>query len=100
MKKLVLIFTLIMLSIPVFAHNTEPIKDELLDPKMYSEKIENGKKIYGIFLSELENKNNPEENSIFILPDYDKTYDILKFLYENAIGAFEFKDIINELHVQ
>lgn len=35
MKKLFLIFMLITLSIPVFAYNTEPIKDELIDPSMY-----------------------------------------------------------------
>ena len=89
--------------VKVFSKKFSKIKNiqkEHIVEYFISEKIENGKKIYGIFLSELENKNNPEENSIFILPDYDKTYDILKFLYENAIGAFEFKDIINELHVQ
>lgn len=37
MKKLFLIFMLITLGIPVFAYNTEPIKDELLDPSMYGD---------------------------------------------------------------
>lgn len=37
MKKLFLILALITLGIPVFAHNTEPIKDELLDPNMYND---------------------------------------------------------------
>lgn len=37
MKKLFLILTLIALGMPVFAHNTDPIKDELLDPKMYED---------------------------------------------------------------
>ncbi len=35
MKKLFLFFTLIILSSPVFAHNTEQIEDELLNPAMY-----------------------------------------------------------------
>ena len=35
MKKLFLILTLITLGLPVFSQNTEPIKDELLDPSMY-----------------------------------------------------------------
>ncbi len=37
MKKLVLILILITLGLPVFSHNTEPIKDELLDPSMYAD---------------------------------------------------------------
>lgn len=37
MKKLFLILALITLGLPVFSHNTEPIKDELLDPSMYGE---------------------------------------------------------------
>ena len=37
MKKLLLILTLIILGTPVFAHNTERIKDELLDPAMYND---------------------------------------------------------------
>ena len=42
MKKLFLILILITLSIPVFAYNTEPIKDELLDPNIYANDSENG----------------------------------------------------------
>lgn len=89
--------------VKVFSKKFSKIKNiqkERIVEYFISEKIENGKKMYGIFLSELENKKNPEENSIFILSDYDKTYNVLKFLYENSIGTFEFKDIINELHVQ
>lgn len=37
MKKLFLILALITLGMPVFSHNTEPIKDELLDPNMYGD---------------------------------------------------------------
>jgi hypothetical protein len=37
MKKLFLILALIILGLPVFSENTEPIKDELLDPSMYEE---------------------------------------------------------------
>ena len=63
------------------------------------EKIENNKKIYGILVSEFNNKKFPERNSVFVSYDYSKVYNILKFLYENSIGELEFKDIINELHV-
>lgn len=63
------------------------------------EKIENNKKIYGILVSELNDKKISERNSVFISSDYHKVYDILKFLYENSIGELEFKDIINELYV-
>ncbi len=42
MKKLFLIIALITFCIPVFAHNTEPIKDELLDPDMYGDMSGNG----------------------------------------------------------
>ncbi len=42
MKKLFLILALIILSIPAFAHDSEPIKDELLDPGMYSDMSKNG----------------------------------------------------------
>lgn len=35
MKKLFLILTLIAFGMPVFSQNTEPIRDELLDPNMY-----------------------------------------------------------------
>ena len=45
MKKLFL--TLIICSMPVFAYNTEPIKDELLEPNMY--KNENGVFRLGIY---------------------------------------------------
>ncbi len=37
MKKLFLILALIALGMPVFSQNTEPIKDELLDPNMYGD---------------------------------------------------------------
>lgn len=37
MKKLLLFLALITLAVPVSAQNTDPIKDELLDPKMYSD---------------------------------------------------------------
>ena len=37
MKKLFLILALIALGMPVFSQNTDPIKDELLDPKMYGD---------------------------------------------------------------
>lgn len=37
MKKLFLILALITFGLPVFSHNTEPIKDELLDPAMYAD---------------------------------------------------------------
>jgi len=37
MKKLSLILSLIILGLPVFSQNTEPIKDELLDPATYSD---------------------------------------------------------------
>lgn len=75
------------------------IQKENIVEYFISEKIENNKKIYGICVSELENRKNSEENSIFISSDYYKVYDILKFLYENSVGALGFKDIINELHV-
>ena len=42
MKNLFLILTLIILCTPVFAHDIEPIKDELLDPSIYVDKNENG----------------------------------------------------------
>ena len=89
--------------IKVFSKKFSKIKNiqkEHIIEYCISEKIENGKKIYGIFLSEPENEKNLKENSMFMLYDYDKIYNILKFLYENSIGIFEFKDIINELHVQ
>ena len=60
------------------------------------EKIESNKKIYGILVSEFNNKKVPDKDSVFISSDYSKVYNILKFLYENAIGELEFKDIINE----
>ena len=41
MKKLFLILALIIFSVPAFAHNTEPITDELLDPKMYADSNNN-----------------------------------------------------------
>ena len=63
------------------------------------EKNENNKKIYGVLVSRFNNKKIPERDSIFISSDYNKVYNILKFLYENSIGELEFKDIINELHV-
>ena len=77
----------------------ENIQKEHIIEYFISEKIENNKKIYGIFISGLEDKKNFEKNSVFISFDYNKVYDILKFLYENSIGAMEFKDIINELYV-
>lgn len=79
------------------------IQKENIIEYFISEKIENNKKVYGIFISELENKKVSDKNSIFISSDYNKVYDILKFLYENSIGVLEFKDIIkdiiNELYV-
>ena len=36
MKKLFLFLTLIIICAPVFAYNTEPIKDELLEPSIYN----------------------------------------------------------------
>ena len=37
MKKLFLILALMTFGLPVFSQNTEPIKDELLDPSMYGD---------------------------------------------------------------
>lgn len=77
----------------------DSIQKEHIIEYFISEKIENNKKIYGIFISELEDKKDFEKNSVFISSDYNKVYDILKFLYENSIGAVGVKDIINELYV-
>ena len=41
MKKLFLILALIIFCMPAYTHNTEPIRDELLDPNMYNDKNEN-----------------------------------------------------------
>ena len=49
MKKLLLIITLIILGMPVFAHNTDLIKDELLDPAMYNDMSGNSVFKLGIF---------------------------------------------------
>ena len=49
MKKLFLIFTLIILGGPVFAHNTGLIKDELLDPAMYNDMSGNSVFKLGIY---------------------------------------------------
>ncbi len=49
MKKLFLILMLIMCCVPVFAYNTEPIKDELLEPDMYAGKNERGVFRLGIY---------------------------------------------------
>lgn len=64
-----------------------------------SEKIQDGVKIYGIFVNEFGRKTSPEDNSVFISPDHSKVCEILKFLYENAIDSFGFRDILKELSV-
>ena len=53
MKKLLLILTLIILGIPVFAYNTDRIQDELLDPAMYNDMSGNSIFKLGIY------ENNP-----------------------------------------
>lgn len=55
MKKLFLIFTLIILGAPVFAYNTDQIKDELLDPTMYNDRSGNSVLRLSIY------KNRPYE---------------------------------------
>ncbi len=50
MKNLFLIFTLIIFGMPVFAHNTEVIKDELLDPAMYNDM--SGKSVFKLGIYE------------------------------------------------
>ena len=49
MKKLFLILTLIILGVPVFAYNTDLIKDELLDPAMYNDMSGNSVFKLGIY---------------------------------------------------
>ena len=49
MKKIFLIFTLIILGLPVFAHHTDRIKDELLDPAMYNDMSGNSVFKLGIY---------------------------------------------------
>lgn len=49
MKKSFLILTLMILGIPVFAYNTAPIKDELLDPAMYNDMSGNSVFKLGIY---------------------------------------------------
>lgn len=53
MKKLFLILILIILGLPVFAHNTDRINDELLDPAMYNDMSGNSIFKLGVY------KNNP-----------------------------------------
>ena len=49
MKKLFFILLLIIFGIPAFAQNTEPIKDELLDPAMYNDMSGNSVFKLGIY---------------------------------------------------
>lgn len=49
MKKLFLILTLIIFGVPVFAYNTDPITDELLDPAMYNDMSGNSVFKLGIY---------------------------------------------------
>lgn len=49
MKKLFLILALIIIGMPIFAHNIEPITDELLDPAMYNDMSGNSVFKLGIF---------------------------------------------------
>ena len=49
MKNLFLFFTLMILGMPVFAHNTDRIKDELLDPAMYNDMSGNSVFKLGIY---------------------------------------------------
>jgi len=65
MKKLFLILTSIILGMPVFAHNTEQIKDELLDPAMYNDMSGNSVFKLGIY----------EHNQYQYLPISDELID-------------------------
>ena len=49
MKKLFLISTLLILGMPIFAYNTEPIKDELMEPSMYAGMSKSGIFRLGIY---------------------------------------------------
>ncbi len=49
MRKLFFILTLIILCLPVFAQNTKPISDELLDPAMYNDMSGNSVFKLGIY---------------------------------------------------
>lgn len=53
-------------------------------------------KIYGINISEhFEGKNNNETE--FVSENYDLTLEILTFLYENSVGVYHFKEIIEDV---
>lgn len=52
-------------------------------------------KIYGInILEHFENKNNSDTK--FISENYDLVLKILTFLYENSIGFYNFKEVIED----
>lgn len=53
-------------------------------------------KIYGINISEYL-KNKEKNETKFISENYDLTLKILIFLYENSIGIYHFKEIIEDI---
>lgn len=53
-------------------------------------------KYYGIIVSEIYGDKRFDDG--FCISQYRcKVLDILKFLYENSIGIFEFKDVVEDL---
>ena len=63
MKKIFLVITLIFLSLPVFAYNTEPIRDELLEPNIFVDKNQNTVLKLGIY-KKGEYKNVPIKDEL------------------------------------
>ena len=53
-------------------------------------------KIYGINIYEYL-KNKEKNETEFISENYDLTLKILTFLYENSIGIYHFKEIIEDI---
>lgn len=77
MKKIFLILALITFCLPAFANNTEPIRDELLDPKLYADSsspifklgiYKKGDYNYIPIEDELIDENFISKSSNFILP--------------------------------
>ena len=61
------------------------------------EKIVKNDKIYGICIVETCENQNYEEIFEHISYNYNTVSEILKFLYENSVGALSFKDIVNDI---
>ena len=77
--------------------NISKLQDKKIVEYFICEETIKCKKIYGICISETCENEKSEDVVSCVSSDYFKTFDIVKFLYENSVGILGFRDILGDV---